>query len=182
VFEEAEEDRKRVRPTGERDREARWRIIARLPKAAATSWCTKASRGTSASPLSAVLYAASSALDTDTFVTLSEVDEEGKIFQLTQGVVRARFRDSCKRPESLQPGTTYRYDIDLWHTGIEIPAGGKVRMEVASDSFPRFSRNLNTGGDSETETEWMVAERTVFHDAERASCVLLPVISRAIME
>jgi putative CocE/NonD family hydrolase len=131
-----------------------------------------------AGPLSAVLYAASSARDTDWFVTLSEVDAEGKIFQLVQGVIRARFRNSMKRPELLEPGTAYRYEIDLWHTGVEIPAGGRLRVEVTSAAFPRFSRNLNTGGNNETETDFVAAEQTVFHDAGRASCVMLPVIGR----
>jgi predicted acyl esterase len=58
---------------------------------------------------------------------------------------------------------------------LEIPAG-RLRVEVTSAAFPRFSRNLNTGGHNEMETEWVVAERTVFHDAGRPSCVVLPVI------
>jgi len=124
----------------------------------------------------AVLHASSSARDTDWFVTLSEVDVEGKILQLSQGVIRARFRDSMRRPESLTPGERYRYGIDLWHTGIRIPAGGKLRVEVTSAAFPRFSRNLNTGGHNERETEWVVAEQQVFHDGERPSYVILPVI------
>lgn len=131
-----------------------------------------------AGPLSAVLYAASSARDTDWFFTLSEVDAEGKIFQLVQGVIRARFRNSMKRPELLEPGTAYRYKIDLWHTGVEIPAGGRLRVEVTSAAFPRFSRNLNTGGNNETGTDFVAAEQTVFHDAGRASCVMLPVTGR----
>jgi predicted acyl esterase len=54
-----------------------------------------------------------------------------------------------------------------------------LRVEVTSAAFPRFSRNLNTGGHNETETEWVAAKQTVFHDAGRASHVLLPAIGRA---
>ena len=181
LYEEAEEDRQRARPAGERDREAaeNHRRVAESRRDLAiyeTDPLTEPLRF--AGPLSAVLYAASSARDTDWFVTLSEVDAEGKIFQLVQGVIRARFRNSMKRPELLEPGMAYRYEIDLWHTGVEIPAGGRVRVEVTSAAFPRFSRNLNTGGNNETGTEWVTAEQTVFHDAVRASCVMLPVIGR----
>jgi len=181
LWEEADEDRQRSRPTGERDREAaeHHRRVAESRRDLAiyeTEPLPEPLRF--AGPLSAVLYAASSACDTDWFVTLSEVDTEGKICQLVQGVIRARFRNSMKRPELLEPGMAYRYEIDLWHTGVEIPAGGRLRVEVTSAAFPRFSRNLNTGGHNETETEWVAAEQTIFHDAGRASCVMLPVIGR----
>jgi hypothetical protein len=182
VFEESEEDRRRVRPAGERDREAaeRHRRVAESRRDVLVYETEPLAEPLRfAGPVAAVLYAASSARDTDWFVTLSEVDGEGKIFQLVQGVIRARFRNSMRQPELLEPGVTYRYRIDLWHTGVEIPAGGRLRVEVTSAAFPRFSRNLNTGGHNETETEWAVAEQTVFHDAGRASHVLLPVIGRA---
>jgi putative CocE/NonD family hydrolase len=131
---------------------------------------------TFAGPLSAVIYAASSARDTDWFVRLMEVDKAGSIFPLVEGKIRARFRLSTRAPELLEPGETYRYDIDLWQTGITIPAGHRLRVEICSASFPLFSRNLNTGGHNEKETDYVAAEQTVYHDAERPSHILLPVI------
>ena len=131
---------------------------------------------TIAGPVSAVLYAASSARDTDWFVRLAEVAADGEIFALVEGKIRARFRRSLSRPELLEPGAVEEYAIDLWQTGITIPAGSRLRVEVASASFPVFSRNLNTGGHSETETEFVKAEQTIYHDPERPSHVLLPVI------
>jgi hypothetical protein len=131
---------------------------------------------TFAGPISAVLYASSSARDTDWFVRLMEVDEDGKIFPLVEGKLRARFRDSTSRPELLTPGRVYGYPIDMWQTGITIPAGRRLRIEVASASFPLFSRNLNTGGHNEMETEYVAAEQTIYHDAQHPSHVLLPVI------
>jgi putative CocE/NonD family hydrolase len=131
---------------------------------------------TIAGPVSAVLYAASSARDTDWFVRLAEVTADGEIFALVEGKIRARFRRSLSRPELLEPGAVEEYTIDLWQTGITIPAGSRLRVEVASASFPVFSRNLNTGGHSETETEFVKAEQTIYHDPEHPSHVLLPVI------
>jgi putative CocE/NonD family hydrolase len=131
---------------------------------------------TIAGPVSAVLYAATSARDTDWFMRLMEVDEDGKVFPLVEGKIRARYRESTKKPEFLEPGKVYEYQLDLWHTGIQIPAGRRLRVEVASASFPYFSRNLNTGGHNEVETEFVAAEQTVYHNAQYPSHVLLPVI------
>ena len=131
---------------------------------------------TIAGPVSAVLYASSSAKDTDWFMRMSQVDPDGEVFWLTEGKVRARYRSSSHAPELLRPGTVYRYELDLWHTGIQIPAGSRLRIEVASASFPIWSRNLNTGGHNETETRFVKARQTVYHDPRYPSHVLLPVI------
>jgi putative CocE/NonD family hydrolase len=127
-------------------------------------------------PISAVVYAASSAKDTDWFVRLSEVAQDGEVFQLVEGKIRARFRESVRDPKPLAPGEIIAYDLDLWHTGITVPPGSKLRAEVASASFPMFSRNLNTGGRNEREKKFVAAEQTIYHDPEHPSHVLLPVI------
>jgi putative CocE/NonD family hydrolase len=132
---------------------------------------------TFAGPLSAVLYAASSAKDTDWFVRLSEVDAKGKLTILCTGKIRARFRQSMKEPTLLEPGKIYEYALDLWHTGITIPANHRLRVEIASAAFPLFSRNLNTGGHNEKDTNYLTAEQTIYHDAEHPSHILLPVIA-----
>jgi hypothetical protein len=133
---------------------------------------------TFAGPISAVLYASSSARDTDWFMTLMELDKQGKMFPIPLGraKLRARFRRSMKKPELLKPGQVYEYKLDLWQTGITIPAGHRLRVEVASAAFPLFSRNLNTGEHNETETKYVKAEQTIYHDARYPSHVLLPVI------
>lgn len=138
---------------------------------------------TFAGPLSAELYAATSARDTDWVVTLSEVRADGSIDRLTQGVLRARYRDCFADPPAppslLEPGAVYRYTVDCWHTAVSIPAGARLRVEVASAAFPMFSRNLGTGEHNETGTAWVAAEQTVYHDAARPSHLLLPVVQLA---
>lgn len=131
---------------------------------------------TIAGPVSAVIYAASSAKDTDWFVRLVEVNDKGELFQLVEGKIRARFRESSQEPTLLEPGRVYPYTIDCWQTGITIQRGHRLRVEVASASFPMFSRNLNTGGHNEMETDYVAAEQTVYHSAEHPSHVLLPMI------
>jgi putative CocE/NonD family hydrolase len=131
---------------------------------------------TFAGPVSAVLYASSSARDTDWFVSLYEVEKDGKLFGLATGKVRARFRRSTQKPEPLKKGQVYEYRLDLWQTGITLPAGHRLRVEVASAAFPVFSRNLNTGGHNETETKYVAAKQTIHHSSKYPSHVLLPVI------
>lgn len=178
-YEESEENQKKVRSAGERRAEAeayhqkvteeRKDILVYM-----TEPLTKPL--TFAGPVSAVISASSSAKDTDWFVSLSEVDNGGKIFPLAQGKIRARFRKSMKNPEMLKPNEIYEYTIDLWHTGITIPAGSRLRIEVASAAFPLFSRNLNTGGQNEIETKFIAAQQTIYHDKNHPSYILLPVI------
>jgi hypothetical protein len=131
---------------------------------------------TFAGPISATIYASSSAKDTDWYVSLLEIEKDGRIFSLASGKLRARFRDSVKKPQLLTPGQIYEYKLDLWQTGITVPAGDRLRVEVASADFPMFSRNLNTGGHNETETKYVAAHQVVYHDKEHPSHVLLPVI------
>ncbi len=178
-YQESEEDEKRVRTAEERKKEAKEqhaRLAAERFDILVYETEPLTDALTFAGPVSAVLYASSSARDTDWFMTLSEVDGVGQIFQLVQGRLRARFRKSLAHPELLVPGEIYEYRIDLWQTGICVPAGAKLRVEVASAAFPLFSRNLNTGGHNEMDTEYVGAQQAISHDREHPSHVLLPVI------
>jgi len=131
---------------------------------------------TIAGPLSATLYAATSAKDTDWFVTLDEVTVQGEIHSLGSGRLRARYRNGVKATELLEPDAVVEYRLDLWQTAGRIPKGARLRVEVASAYFPLFSRNLNTGGHNETETEFLSATQTILHDAAHPSYILLPCI------
>jgi putative CocE/NonD family hydrolase len=131
---------------------------------------------TIAGPVSARLYAASSAKDTDWFMLLSEVKAGGEILPLAQGKVRARYRQSMAQPKLLRAGKVYEYTIDLWQTGLTFEKGSRLRVEVSSAAFPIFSRNLNTGGHNEKETRFVPARQTIYHDAKYPSHLLLSVI------
>ncbi len=137
---------------------------------------------TFAGPLSAVLYASTSAEDTDWFMRVVWVNKEGKTHSLAEGKIRARFRESMKKSVLLTPGKIYRYTLDLWQTGITIPAGDSLRVEVSSASFPVFSRNLNTGGHNEKEIDYVKAEQRIYHSKAYPSHILLPVIPEEKMK
>jgi putative CocE/NonD family hydrolase len=131
-------------------------------------------------PLSAILYTSSSARDTDWFVHVLDIDPDGKCLPLwgnnSVGLVRARYRNSFVKPEFIQPARIYEYKIDLWHTGITLAPGHCLRVEIASADFPTFSRNLNTGGNNETESRFVSANQALYHDARHASYLLIPVV------
>ncbi|WP_372368338.1 CocE/NonD family hydrolase [Candidatus Uabimicrobium sp. HlEnr_7] len=131
-----------------------------------------------AGPVSSVLYASSSAKDTDWFVTLVDIDEKGEALSLVKGVIRARFRQSTTTPVFLEKDKVYSYSIDMWQTGITFRKGHRIRIEIASAMFPLFSRNLNTGGHNEMDTNFVTAKQKIYHSLEYPSHVVLPVIEK----
>jgi len=127
-------------------------------------------------PMTATIWAETDAKDTDWNVMILEVTPDGKAWRMQDGIMRARFRNGFDRPELLEPGTVNRYDIDLWFTSRVIPAGNRIRVVVSSAAFPKYDRNLNTGGDNERDTTYVVARQRVLHDAGHPSHVTLPVV------
>ena len=92
------------------------------------------------------------------------------------GILRARYRDSLSHPELIKPGQVYRFEVDLWATAQIFAVGHRIRVEVTSSDFPRYDRNLNTGGTFGTESHGQAANNTLFHDRMRPSHILLPVL------
>jgi len=126
----------------------------------------------------ATLYASSSAVDTDFTVLLADVEPSGYARFLTDGVVRARYRNSAERAEPIEPGKIYEYSIDLWATSNLFKAGHRIRLYVSSSNFPRFNRNLNTGEAVNGSTRVVKANQRIYHDAQHPSALVLPVIPR----
>jgi hypothetical protein len=128
--------------------------------------------------MSATLWAASDRLDTDWTVMLLDVWPDGHAERVQDGLVRARFRKGMDRQVPLVTGQVERYDIDLWFTSMVFPAGHRLRVSIASALFPKYDRNLNTGGNNERDTTFVVAHQRVLHDAAHPSHVVLPVVPR----
>ncbi len=129
-------------------------------------------------PISVELYASSSAVDTDFTAKLIDVRPDGYAQNLTDGILRARYRNSQEKPELMEPGHIYKFTIDLWATSNVFLAGHRLRLEVSSSNFPRFDRNLNTAEDPERGTRWVKARNTIYHDGKHPSAVVLPVVGR----
>ena len=130
-------------------------------------------------PIRVVLYAATSARDTDWTAKLVDVHPDGYAQNLQDGIVRARYRKGKAAPaELLEPGRVYEYEIDLWATSNVFLPGHRLRVEISSSNFPRFDRNLNTGEDPMTSVRMETARQTVMRSPEYPSHIVLPVIPR----
>lgn len=129
-------------------------------------------------PLRLVLWASSSAPDTDFTGKLVDVWPDGRAENLADGILRARYRESLSDPSPLRPETPYELEIDLVATAYVFPAGHRIRLEVSSSNFPRFDANTNTGGTiaEETDADVRQAVNRVFHDHGRPSRLVLPVV------
>jgi putative CocE/NonD family hydrolase len=132
-------------------------------------------------PVEMVLYAASSAKDTDFIVRLCDVYPDGKSIFLTEGIIRARYRGSVEgeSTELLEPNEVAEYRIRCYPMANVFERGHRLRLDVTSSSFPRFSRNLNTGEDVGTGTRMQIAHQTVLHAGDYPSRIVLPVIPGA---
>jgi len=128
--------------------------------------------------MAATLWAASDAKDTDWNVMLLDVFPDGHAERVQDGVARARFRKGYDKEVLLTPGSVEQYDIDLWFTSRVFAPGHRLRVSVSSALFPKYDRNLNTGGNNERDTTFVVAHQRLVHDAAHPSHVTLPAIPR----
>lgn len=124
-----------------------------------------------------VLYVSSTVKDTDFIAKLIDVYPDGRAFNLREGVIRMRFRKGRDKPPTLmEPGEVYQARIKLGAYSSYFAAGHRIRLQVTSSSFPRYDRNLNTGGNNFDETEWEVARNQVLHSERYPSHVIIPLV------
>ncbi len=126
-------------------------------------------------PVRVRLWATSTAPDTDFVARLCDVFPDGRSIDLTDGIVRARYRHHPRPPAFLEPGRPVEYDIDLWSTSNVFAAGHRIRLQVTSSCFPRWDRNPNTGAALFSGTELRAARQQILHDPDHPSRLLLPV-------
>ena len=127
-------------------------------------------------PIRLQLFAATDGLDTDWTAKLVDVSPTGYAKNLCDGIIRARYRQGFDKAVLLEAGAVYEYEIKVGVTSNVFKKGHRIRLEVSSSNFPRYDRNLNTGGDLYSETDMRVARQAVFHSAEYPSQLILPVI------
>jgi uncharacterized protein len=127
-------------------------------------------------PVSLDLYVSTSAVDTDFTGKLVDVWPNGFAQNLTEGILRLRYRDSEEKPQLASPGETYQIRLDLVATSNVFLTGHKMRLEVSSSNFPRFDRNLNTGETQARSTRVLRATNRIFHDRARPSALIVPLV------
>ena len=134
-------------------------------------------------PITVHLWAASSAPDTDFVARLVDVHPNGYAQNLTDGIIRARYRNFAngEAPSLIEPGIAYEYEIDLWATSNVFKTGHRIRLDVTSSNFPRWDRNPNTGHAFGADAELAVAHQTILHDRQHPSYVVLPIVPMPIV-
>ena len=128
-------------------------------------------------PIVVKLYAATSAPDTDFVARLCDVYPDGRSLNLTEGVIRTRFRESIWEPPKLiAPGRVLEYTIDLQVTSNVFKQGHRIRVQLTSSNFPLWDRNPNTGHTHGLDAELRAADQTIYHDRLRPSHIVLPIV------
>jgi hypothetical protein len=127
-------------------------------------------------PIKAIVHFSTDVPDTDISVKLMDVQPDGRALFLTEGIARARYRESYTQPTMLEPGRVYALEVELVPTANYFEPGHRIQIEVSSSDFPNYGRNLNTGAHNETTAETRVARTRIYHDRERPSHIVLPVV------
>ena len=132
-------------------------------------------------PITAEIWASSSAKDTDFVVKLTDVYPEGYSQNITpplSGILRARYRESEFKQKLLVPGEIYKFNVSLMYTSHVFKAGHRIRMSITSSYFPHIDRNPNTGSPFGEDAQLISATQTIYHDEKHPSLVMLPIIPR----
>ena len=131
---------------------------------------------TIAGPVRLQLEAETDGLDTDWMVKLVDVYPDGYAMPISEGIIRARFREGLDKMKLLKPNQTYTYDIEMTGTANVFLPGHRIRVDITSSNFPQFDRNPNTGADLGANTEIRVAKQTIRHGDSNTSFIILPVV------
>jgi len=101
---------------------------------------------------------------------------QGIEFNVADGIVRARYRDSWEKATLMQPGKVYKVSLEMYPTSLRFGKGHRIRLDISSSNFPRFDVNPNTGEPLNKNRRWAIAENAIYHDPEHSSHIVLPVI------
>lgn len=131
-------------------------------------------------PVRAVIYCSTSANDTDFTAKLVDVAPDGRALEVTDGILRMRYRLSLDKAVFVKRNARYQITIDVGPTAYVFPAGHRIRLDVSSSNFPRFDRNLNSVRPVATEMKLNKARQAVYHEPAYPSALILPVIPNAL--
>lgn len=126
--------------------------------------------------IEATLYISSDVKDTDFTIKLVDVYPDGRAFNLDETIQRVRYREGYDTEVFMEEREVYKLDLSPLATSNYFEKGHRIRIEISSSNFPRFARNLNTGGNNYDETEGVIATNKVHHSEEYPSQIRLPII------
>ncbi len=128
--------------------------------------------------IESTLYVSSDAKDTDFTIKLIDVYPDGKAYNLDETIQRARYREGYEKEVFMNKGEVYQVDLTPMSTSNYFEKGHRIRIEISSSNFPRFARNLNTGGNNYDEKEGVVAHNKIHHSSKYPSQIRLPIVTK----
>lgn len=128
--------------------------------------------------IESTLYVSSDAKDTDFTIKLIDVYPDGRAYNLDETIQRVRYREGYDKEVFMKEGEVYKVELTPMATSNYFKKGHRIRIEVSSSNFPRFARNLNTGGRNYDEKEGVVAHNKVHHSKEHPSHIVIPIVSK----
>ncbi len=128
--------------------------------------------------IESTLYVSSDVKDTDFTIKLIDVHPDGSAYNLDETIQRVRYREGYDKEVFMEKGNVYKVDLTPMSTSNFFKKGHSIRVEISSSNFPRFTRNLNTGGDNYNESEGVIAHNKVHHSAEHPSQIRLPIVKK----
>ena len=128
------------------------------------------------------LFVSTDVRDTDFTVKLLDVYPDGRAYNLDETIQRARYREGYDRQVFMETGQVYEVQVSPMSTSNTFAAGHRIRIEVSGSNFPRFTRNLNTGGRNYDEIEGVPAHNWIHHSSLYPSRIELPIVKTTVME
>jgi uncharacterized protein len=124
------------------------------------------------------LFLSSDVKDTDLTIKLIDVYPDGRAYNLDETIQRVRYREGYEKEVFMEKGKVYEVNLTPMSTSNYFEKGHRIRIEISSSNFPRFDRNLNTGGNNFDEVEGVVATNTIHHSAKHPSSISLPMMKK----
>lgn len=128
--------------------------------------------------IESTLYVSSDVKDTDFTIKLIDVHPDGSAYNLDETIQRVRYREGYDKEVFMEKGKVYKVDLTPMATSNMFKKGHRIRIEVSSSNFPRFARNLNTGGNNYDEKEGVVAHNKVHHSSKYPSQIRIPIVKK----
>jgi putative CocE/NonD family hydrolase len=128
--------------------------------------------------IESTLFVSSTGPDTDVTIKLIDVYPDGKAYNLDETIQRLRYREGYDKEVFMENNKVYKVDLTPMVTSNYFAPGHKIRIEVSSSNFPRFERNMNTGGNNYDESRGIVVENKIHHSKQYPSVIKLPIIKK----
>jgi putative CocE/NonD family hydrolase len=125
--------------------------------------------------IESTLYVSSDAEDTDFTIKLIDVYPDGTAYNLDETIQRVRYREGYDKEVFMKQGEVYKLELTPMATSNYFKKGHRIRIEISSSNFPRFARNLNTGGSNYDESEGVIANNSIHHSKAYPSHIKLPI-------